>query len=194
MKRGRRVLLLGAAAFALGARVSAMEIEQAESKYRDKHYQLRLVTVVDAPQVWVQAVLHDYPHYPQLDPRILEARVLSRSGPHDVVLYTKLRACFGVFCRTVKRVESVTELDSDLTAAVVPEQSDVLSGETHTHLAALDGRTRITYTTSVVPGFWMPPFIGRPLMLRTLREASIDLFRHVEQQAQSLMANRAPGP
>jgi hypothetical protein len=41
----------------------------------------------------------------------------------------------------------------------------------------------VRYTTAVAPKFWVPTFIGRPLMLRTLREASLDLFRNVEARA-----------
>jgi hypothetical protein len=177
---------------AICSNAQSLEIEQAESKYLDKHYQLTLVTVVDAPRDRVQAVLRDYYNYPQLDSRILEANVLSRPAANEVLLFTKLRACFGFFCRNVKRVEHVRERDNDMLATVVPEQSEVTSGETRTQLTALDGRTRISYTTSIAPGFWIPPFIGRPLMLRTLRDASIDLFRRVEQQAQTQGLKPAP--
>ena len=172
----------GALCVSTGAQ--ALEIEQADSKYLDKQYRLTLVTVVEASRERVQAVLRDYRNYPKLDPRILEARVMERTGPNEVVLYTKLRACFGVFCRTIKRVERVEEGDNDLRASVLPDQSDATQGETRTQLTALNGRTRITYSTQIAPGFWIPPFIGRALMLRTLREASVDLFRRVEQQAQ----------
>jgi hypothetical protein len=191
MTRWQAIAAVTLSAICLSAR--SLEIEQADSKYRDKHYQLTLITVVDAPRDRVQAVLRDYYNYPQLDARILEANVLSRPAAHEVLLFTKLRACFGVFCRTVKRVEHVQEQDNDMLASVVPEQSEITSGETRTQLTALDGRTRISYTTSMVPGFWIPSFIGRPLMLRTLRDASIDLFRRVEQQAQMQVLNPAPG-
>jgi hypothetical protein len=173
-----------ACALCLSTCARALEIEHADSKYHDKQYQLTLVAVVNAPRERVQAVLRDYGNYPRLDPRILEASVLSRPTQHELLLYTKLRACFGVFCRNVKRVEHVQESENEVIASVLPEQSEVTSGETRTQLTVVDGRTRVSYTTSIAPGFWIPPFLGRSLMLRTLREASIDLFRHVEQQAQ----------
>ena len=164
----------------------AFEIEHVETKYQDKQYRLALTMVIDAPIAQVQTVLRDYEHYPQLDSRILEAKVMRREADNELLLYTKLHACFAVFCRNVKRVERVSERDGDLHATVLPEQSEVGSGETRTQLFAVTTtQTRITYTTGIAPGFWIPSFVGRPLMLRTLREASIELFRNVERRAQT---------
>lgn len=162
----------------------AFEIERVETKFQDKQYHLALTMLLDAPADRVASVLRDYPNYPNLDPRILEAKVLAHESPDAVLLYTKLHACFSFFCRNVKRVERVEESADDLHARVVPQQdSDVVSGETRTEWSQVGDRTRITYTTAIAPGFWIPAFIGRPIMLRTLREASIDLFRNVERQA-----------
>jgi hypothetical protein len=184
--RGTRIAAVAACNLSFGvADIHALEVERVDSGYRDKQYQLTLDIVLDAPSDRVQAILRDYRSYPRLDARILEAEIVSRTNPHELLLYTKLRACFGVFCKNVKRVERVLEADNDLRAAVLPEQSEVLRGDTHTRLTPLDGRTRIVYVTSIAPGFWIPAFVGRPLMLRTLRDASIELFRNVERQAQS---------
>jgi hypothetical protein len=162
---------------------SAFEIAQADAHFQDKEFRVDLDLVLDAPAERVQAVLRDYDNYPNLDDSILESKVLSRDAAATLMLYTKLRACAGLFCRTVKRVERVQESNFELLAVVVPEESEVVSGRTHTVLQTLEGRTRVRYRTSVAPKFWVPTFIGRPLMLRTLREASLDLFRHVEKQA-----------
>lgn len=162
---------------------SALDVVRAETHYQDREYRVELEVVLNAPVDRVEAVLRDYANYPKLEANILEATVLSRPDAFSVLLYTKLRACSGLFCRTVKRVERVQERALELSAVVLPEQSDVVAGHTHTVLQAFDGRTRIRYQTGVTPKFWVPSFIGRPLLLRTLREASIDMFRHVEVRA-----------
>jgi hypothetical protein len=184
---GRITIALALLSMGVSGSLRAMEIVEADSQYRDRHYHLRLILVLDAPPDKVQAVLRDYANYPRLDARILEASVTGRPGQGELFLYTKLRACFGVICRNVKRVERVHEGENDLRAIVMPDLSDANSGETHTQLTALDGRTRVSYTTSIVPGFWIPSVIGRPLMLRTLRDASVDLFSKVEQRARTLV-------
>lgn len=161
----------------------ALEIVRAESTYHDREYRVVLELVLQAPTHKVQSVLRDYANYPSLDASILESKVLSRPDANTAMLYTRLRACSGLFCRTVKRVERVEESPLQLLAVVAPEQSDVISGSTRTVLVSSNEITRVFYQTSVVPKFWVPSLVGRPLMLRTLREASLDLFRHVETRA-----------
>lgn len=166
------------------APAAAFEIEHSEARYADKQYRYELNVVLDAPVERVEAVLRDYEHYPDLDKRILQARVLERPGANVVMLETMLRACFGPFCRDVKRIERVEESSHALAAITDPSRSDVKFGETHTLLSAAEhGRTRVSYRTSIVPGFWIPSIVGRRWMLRTLENATSDLFMNVERHA-----------
>jgi hypothetical protein len=169
-----------------GGVACAFEAERVESGYADKHFQCEIVAVLAAPASAVEAVLRDYESYPKLDRRILQARVLERPTPTTALLETKLRACFGPFCRTVKRVEEVVEAPLALTATTDPTKSDVRFGETHTTIEQLDeSLTRITYRTSIVPGFWVPALGGRRWLLNTMEQATLELFENVEQLAQA---------
>jgi hypothetical protein len=161
----------------------ALEIQHAEAVYADQQYRLDLAVTLNAPLARIESVLRDYARYPTLDGRILEAKILERVGEHRVLLFTKLRACFGLICRNVNRVEQVDQAANELVAQVIPERSDMRAGTTRTVLTADGDRTHISYVTHVAPNFWIPAMIGRPMMLRTLREASIELFRNVERQA-----------
>jgi hypothetical protein len=161
----------------------ALEVQRADAVYAEQQYRLDLTLTVTAPLARVESVLRDYARYPTLDERILEAKVLERIGEHRVLLFTKLRACFGLICRTVKRVEQVDQAANELVALVIPERSDMRAGMTRTVLTADGDRTHISYVTHLAPNFWVPSVLGRPMMLRTLREASIELFRNVERQA-----------
>ena len=163
----------------------AMDIQGTDAHYENGVYQLEMHVTIDARIDAVQAVLRNYRDYPQLDSRILEARELNRPAQAVVILYTRLRACFGPFCRNVDRVERVEERPNELLATVVPERSDIKSGSTHTQLASAGGRTIVTYNTQIVPDFWIPPVLGRRLMLRTLRDATTALFMQVEAHARA---------
>lgn len=174
---------------AVSGPVQAFTIERSESRYADKHYQYELVVTLDAPIERVEEVLRDYEQYPSLDTRILQARVLERPEEHVALLETVLRACFGPFCRNVKRVERVEETKHALTAITDPARSDVKSGETRTELAAADhGGTRVTYKTSIAPDFWIPKLVGRRWMLGTLEDATADLFMNVEMKAKGQLS------
>ena len=166
------------------AAAGAFEIEKSETRYRDRRYQCELSVKLDAPPDKVQAVLRDYERYPSLDTRILQARVLERPEPNVVVLETTVRVCFVWFCRNVTRVERVQESEHALAATTDPSRSDVKFGETQTQLAPDEGGgTLVHYRTSITPGFWIPSVVGRRWMLRTLEDASGDLFMNVEMRA-----------
>lgn len=173
-----------AVSLAAASSAHAFAVERAEARYADKRYQFELVATLDAPVDRVQSVLMDYEQYPTLDPRILESRVLERPEEHVAMLQTTVRMCFGPFCRNVKRVERVEEAEAGLNAVADPQRSDVSAGETHTVLTTYESGTRVTYRTSIEPGFWIPAVIGRRWMLNTLRDATIELFKHVELRAQ----------
>ncbi len=162
----------------------AFDIESSSAVYANKHYEYQMVAVLDAPIDRVQAVLRDYERYQQLDSRILEARVTERPADYVAMLETVLHVCFGPFCRDVKRLERVEELPLGLEATADPAHSDVKFGETKVYLSVVDGRTRVSYRTRIVPDFWVPPIPGRRWMLRTLEESTNNIFRSIEQRAQ----------
>jgi hypothetical protein len=162
----------------------AFTIERSATRYADRQYQCELTLTVEAPVARVEEVLRDYESYRALDARILEARVIERPADNVAMLATTLRACFGPFCRNVKRIERVEEAPNALVAITDSARSDVKFGETRMRLeAASAGGTRITYSTRITPDFWIPPLVGRRWMLSTLDQATRELFRNVEKRA-----------
>ncbi len=184
MTRRFSLVLVLAAASLWAAAAGAFEIEHSETRYVNRRYQCDLNIRLDAPLDKVEAVLRDYEKYPSLDTRILQARVLERPEPNVVVLETTVRVCFGWFCRNVTRVERVQESQHALAATADPSRSDVKFGETRTQLSQGEhGGTLVHYRTSITPGFWIPSVVGRRWMLRTLEDATGDLFMNVEMKA-----------
>ncbi len=172
---------------ALGAPAQALVVEQLQARFHEGEYQLTMTARLAAPLQQVQRVLRDYGHYPELDARILEAQVLARPAPHQLELLTRINVCFAFFCRKVARVELVEERNDELLARVIPERSDAERGQTHAVLSTQRDSggvyTQVIYTTSIVPGFWVPALVGRSLMLRNLREATVALFTSIERRA-----------
>jgi hypothetical protein len=176
----------------VGSAGHAFTIEQRAVRYADKKYECELTLTLDAPLERVEAVLRDYESYPDLDSRILRARVVERPEEHVAMLETTLRACFGPFCRHVTRIERVEEKQHSLAAVTDAARSDMKFGETHTALEAIDERsTRVTYKTSLTPDFWIPPFVGPRWMLNTLEDATSKLFMNVEIRAREALPAQA---
>jgi hypothetical protein len=192
MSRSFPAAVVFASASLWAATAGAFEIEKSEARYADRRYQCDLSVKLDAPPDKVEAILRDYERYPKLDTRILQARVLDRPEPNVVTLETTVRVCFGWFCRNVTRVERVQESEHALAATTDPSRSDVKFGETSTQLSpGEDGGTLVHYRTSITPGFWIPAVVGRRWMLRTLADASGDLFMNVEMQAKKEAEEKA---
>lgn len=180
----RRARWLAAAMLLAALPAHGFAIEQSRTSYVDKHFRYELVVTLDAPIDRVDAVLRDYAKYPSLDPRILQARVLSRPEKNVALLETTLRACVGPFCRNVTRVERVEESHYVLHAVADPARSDVKFSETRSELSpSPNGGTRVKYVTNVIPGFWVPAIAGRRWMLNTLESVTSDLFMNVEMEA-----------
>jgi hypothetical protein len=189
MSRSVPAVGLLAATSLWAATAGAFQIEKSETRYVDRRYQCELSVKLDAPPDKVQAVLRDYERYPTLDTRILQARVLERPEPNVAVLETTVRVCFGWFCRNVTRVERVQESERSLAATADPSRSDVKFGETSTQLSPDEnGGTLVHYRTSITPAFWIPSVVGRRWMLRTLEDASGDLYKNVEMRAKKEQA------
>jgi hypothetical protein len=161
----------------------ALQVEALQTQFHEGAYQLTMTAILLAPVAQVEAVLRDYASYPQLDTRILTAEVLTRSGPHELELLTRINACFAFLCRKVVRVERVEEKPGELLATVIAERSDAQRGRTHIQLRAINGHTQVLYATDIVPKFWVPALVGRSLMLRSLRDATVSLFTNIEQRA-----------
>jgi len=173
----------------IASQAHAFEVQRAEAKFEAEEYRFEMTAVLDAPSAIVNSILRDYEHYKSLDERILEARVIERNdAEHFAMLATTLRACFGPICRNVKRIERVEEAPMSLVAKTDPTRSDMEFGETHMQLTAIDdSRTRVTYRTRLKPDFWIPALVARRMMLNTLEDATIDLFRNVERRAQDAL-------
>jgi hypothetical protein len=185
-RRSSLPLAAFAAASLWAAAAGAFEIEHSETRYVNRRYQCELNVRLNAPLDKVEAVLRDYESYPALDTRILRARVIERPAPNVAILETTLRVCFGPFCRNVTRVERVEEQEHALTATADPARSDVQFGETRMQLSpGENGGTLVHYRTSIQPAFWIPSVVGRRWMLRTLEDATTDLFMNVEMKVRA---------
>lgn len=161
----------------------ALEVQHLQAEFQDGEYRLTMTALLAAPLPEVEAVLRDYAQYPQLDARILSSEVLHRSNATELELQTRINVCFSFLCRKVERVERVEERPGELLATVIPTRSDAERGSTRTQLTAQGQHTRVTYVTDIEPKFWVPALLGRSLMLRSMREATVALFESIEQRA-----------
>ena len=170
-------------ALLLPAAGGAMEVGKLVVGERDGAYFVELEADLDAPLHSVMAVLTDYANYPGLDPRIVEARLVDEDQGRPL-LFTRLRGCLGSWlCRDMDRYERITQTDVLLVAESVAGMGDLERGLAVTRFEQRGERTRVRYRTEFEPSFWMPGFLVRAAMLRTLESATRAMFGNVEDRA-----------
>jgi hypothetical protein len=167
-------------AAAMGAEVSRVEVI-----HQDNVYTLSLEAYLEAPPAAVFSVITDYPHIQDLHRRVRESRVLRRIDARTTEVYTLVRGCVAaIFCKSLRRVERVTEIPpTELTAEIIPEDSDLKSGTVHWRLLAEGMGTRLQYDSAMEPDFWVPPLLGTGLMSLSFRNTTEDMIARVEALA-----------
>jgi len=172
----------------------------AEVVHTDDRYSLFLEAHLAAPPMAVFAVITDYPHIQDLHRRVRESRILRRIDPNTAEVYTLLKGCVAaIFCKTIRRVELITENPPyELTAEVLPEESDLKSGLVHWQLMPDGQGTRLVYQSEMEPDFWVPPLLGDALMSRSIRNTTQEMIQRVETLALKQQAgggdSRRPQP
>jgi hypothetical protein len=163
---------------------AAMTVEHLEVGERTPGYFVEFAATLSAPPAAVMAVLQSYESYPELDPRIVAARVVGEQDGQRV-LYTRLKGCLAAwFCRDMERYELLEESASRLVARAVPGRGDLGFGFSETRVEpAGEGTTRVRYSTWFEPSFWMPRWLVRAAMIRTLRTGTLAMFENVETRA-----------
>jgi hypothetical protein len=134
----------------------------------DGRYHLVFRVVVPARSARVRALATDYAHLKRLSPDIVSSRVLPSS--RGLKLRVVFRACVWVFCKTMMKTEWVyTAPNGVITTRAIPSESDFSYAVERWRIVA-DGRgTRVTYRSTAVPKFRVPPLIGPWLIRMVLR-------------------------
>ncbi len=148
----------------------ADDIKVEVNKERYNTYTFNMQFVAHASNDKVHAIITDYNQLTQLNPLIKESQIL----PHDIDGVTRVRlvteGCMFFFCKKVIRVEDA-RVNNDLTIETefVPELSDFKSGQTRWTFTSIGQNTVVNYQASMVPDFWLPPFVGPYMLKKQLR-------------------------
>lgn len=165
------------------AHAAAMHYLEIDSE-RDCH-RVFSVTYIDAPPDAVFKVLTDYDAFERISSIYEESRVLERDSSGGPVVYTRIRACFLIFCKSLSRVEVLELREPDLIrATVLPERSDVAFGQSEWKLEPAGHGTLVTYRASI--RIELPPMLGPWLLKSKLRAESAAAAHRVEGLARSV--------
>jgi len=167
------------------SRLIAADLVDLELTQNQGVYQLRLEIILDASPRNVHDVLTDYAHIYRINPSIIDSEILHSPDNSVVRVRTVINDCILIFCKVLHRVEEVRELETgDIYALVVPELSNVKSGITIWQINPMGGRTRINYSLSVEPDFFVPPLIGTHVVKQKIKKEVLTSLENIERIAQ----------
>lgn len=155
--------MLGLLLFITVAQATDINVEVVRE---NKAYTFNMQFVAQGSAQQVHAIITDYNNLTRLNPLIIESRIL----PYDDTSVTRVElvteGCMLFFCKKIVRVEESKEHDNfDIETEFIPELSDFKSGHTRWTFSSQGQSTLVNYRASMVPDFWLPPFVG-PYMLK----------------------------
>ena len=162
----------------------AADIESLTVERDGKTLQVDSILLIDAPRELVFAVLADYDAFAELSSRYKQSRFVEPATDGTLRIFTQVEGCVWFFCRSVERYSRL-ELTSytKIIAVVEPEHSDFESGQEEWLLEDAAEGTRITYTHTMQPKFWIPPLVGVWAIRRTLAKDALSAAQKIEEYA-----------
>jgi hypothetical protein len=185
-------LLYYLALFSIPANVSmAGRLETLSITEKDGEYETLIVALLDAPSEYVYDVITDYRHIYRINPSIVESELLPARNEGTVRVRNRFEHCIAVFCFEVEMVEDVVEDGNGLLVAkIVPELSSFASGTAVWQVCPYEkGRAWVRYWARVKPNFFIPPVIGRLIIMSRLRKEFTTSFTKIECHAKIIARN-----
>ncbi len=163
-------------------RLYAGEVEDAKVTQKQGRYSLDLTMRIDSDPAAVHALVSDYANLERISDIIIDSELLDGADGDRPRRRVETETCILFFCFTATLVEDVIEAeDRAIRTTVVPALSDYRYGESLWQISAAGGGTRIHFTATLEPDFWIPPVIGTWAMKRTMRTEAEDTILKVEQ-------------
>lgn len=164
---------------------AASDLLRLDVAYDAGRYRLRADLLVDTSAADVRRLLTDYDHLADLNRSIKRSEVGAASTPYDARVKTEIRACIPVYCRTLRRVEDVRELDGSLIAVIVPEQSDFRYGRTEWLFQDRGSQVLVQYRAEMEPAFSVPPLLGPALIKQGIARELRNLLDNLKRLAEA---------
>jgi hypothetical protein len=172
---------------------AAAELQSLQVTHDDDRYRVELEVRLQAPAPAAYAAFTDPASLPLINPSVQKVQVLERPAEDRARLYTEVRVCAVLYCKTLHQVQEMRYAarpdGGTLHAEVLPALSDFAYGRADWSFRGEGGGTRLHFSAELQPAFWIPPVIGPWLVERSLREeaqrtsAGIERLAAAERQA-----------
>jgi len=171
----------------------AATLDRVEITHDDGRYHVLANSFLDAAPSAVHAVLLNFDDdaYAEISEIYKESAYLEPDGDGTPIVFTHVKGCLLLFCRSMRRVERLEVVTPRLIRTlVVPDRSDFRYAMSEWVLEPESGGTRVTYNMTVQPDFKLPPFIGPLFLRRFLLRGGVDAIDRIEELAAEIAASQ----
>jgi Polyketide cyclase / dehydrase and lipid transport len=186
-----RVWLLMALSWA-AASAHASQVLGVQVKRADDRFLIDMQIRIAAPPRAVFRALQDYPAMPRYNPDLRAVRVEPTAVAGRVRLFTTVRTCVLVFCKTMRKEEVMTATADAwggvLEAKLLARGGDFKGGRgrwTVRGCPASPGASCLDVRIELRPAFWVPPLIGPWILRRKMEEEARRTSAGLESLARS---------
>jgi hypothetical protein len=164
--------------------LAAAQIETLKVDHADAHYRVSMRVMLDVPAARAYAVFADPLNLQRINPAVQEVQQLP-----DDQLYTRVRVCAGIFCKTLRQQQQMRYAPradgGHIWAQVIPQESDLRSGSAQWEFRAMGERTQLQFDADLEPSFWIPPLLGPWIVENSMREEAQRTSSGIENLAHS---------
>lgn len=179
--------------FALSGAAAGAVVTQMDVRQDGDCYVVGAVAHIAAPPDKVYAALLEFDRFTRIYPPVRKSTVLSRPDARTTLVYMETRGCVLFFCRTVTQVQQFeASSPQDIVALTLPGSGNIRESTSTWHVEAEGDGTRVTWNLVLDPDFWIPPFIGGPLLMHYLKRLGQKSMDDIEIYVQP--APIAPAP
>ncbi len=166
----KRVLLFLAISF-VSLTVSSEEIKELKVWHEKGKYYVSMVFTTEATEENIKRVLKDSRKIPVLIPTVYEVQTLEAPDEKMQRVKMSIKDCVLFYCKNVVKTSDMFEDDNgDLLTKIVPELSDMKSGESRWKFTNSEGKLVVNYNSHIEPDIWAPPLIGPSVIKSRLEE------------------------
>ncbi len=171
----------------LMAPVHAAEIQSLQVTRDGSRYHVEMQVKLQANAAAAYAAFAAPGSLPLINPAVRKVQVLEHSADDHARLYTEVRVCALLYCKTLHQVQDMRYAPrpdgGDLHAEIQPAQSDFKYGRADWSFRPAGAATQLHFSTEMEPAFWIPPLIGPWLVERSLREEAERTSAGIERLA-----------
>lgn len=163
---------------------AAEEVRDLQVTYEHGRYHVSFDAILNAPVEKTRPLMTDPANWPRLSDIVTDAAVVEPLADGAQKVRVGFSACVWVFCKTVRKIEELRQLDDgDIVTLGLPEHSDFSYARERWRIAGDGDTTRVQYEAELVPSFYVPPFVGPYLLKNKLRVLVEETARNLEALA-----------